>query len=63
MHGAVRNLIEERLGAFYSTPHGRHFRNARREVLLGLRTLLDRHIEWLDSLGQPEEEPHHVEVE
>ena len=55
--------VEDRLGAFYSTPHGQHFRNARREMLLGVRALIDRRLEWLEGLGHTDTEPHHVEVE
>jgi len=59
----LRQLVEDRMGAFYSTPHGQHFRNARREMLLAVRALVDQRLQWLDSLGQTDTEPHHVEVE
>lgn len=44
--------IKQRIDRFYGTPHGQHFKNARKELLLGVRALLDQRIEWLDSLGQ-----------
>jgi hypothetical protein len=44
--------IKHRVDRFYATPWGQHFKNARKELLLGVRSLLDRRIEWLDSLGQ-----------
>lgn len=47
--------VNQRIDRFYATPWGHHFRNARKEVLLGMRALLDRKIEWLDSLGQTSE--------
>jgi hypothetical protein len=50
------------VGRFYATPWGQHFKNARKEMLLGVRALIDRKIEVLDSLGQPQE-PQKIEVE
>lgn len=54
--------MEERLDRFYSTPWGQHLRNARKEMLLAIRALIDRKIEWLDTLGQGTE-PRKIEVE
>ena len=54
--------VEGHLNRFYSTPWGGHFKNARKEVLLGIRALIDRKIEWIDSLGG-DAEPRKIEVE
>lgn len=54
--------IRQRVDRFYATPHGQHFKNARKELLLGVRALLDERIEWLDSLGQATE-AQKIEVE
>ena len=47
-----RCWIEDCARRFYSTPWGRHFRNARREMLLGVRAVVDRGIERLDNLAE-----------
>lgn len=47
---------------FYSTPWGQHLRNARKEMLLAVRALIDHKIEWLDTLGQGSE-PRKIDVE
>jgi hypothetical protein len=47
---------------FYATPWGQHFKNARKETLLGIRALIDRKIERLESLGNVQE-PQKIEVE
>ena len=44
--------VNQRVNRFCATPWGQHFKNARKEMLLGVRALLDRKIEWLDSLGE-----------
>jgi len=58
----VCQLVEDRVAKFYSTPWGQHFKGARKEMLLGIRALLDRRIERLDTLGTVEE-PEKIEVE
>jgi hypothetical protein len=54
--------VMDQVDRFYATPWGQHFKNARKEMLLGIRALLDRKIERLDSLGQPRE-AQKIEVE
>jgi hypothetical protein len=54
--------LTDRKERFYATPWGQHFRNARKEFLLGVRALIDRKIECVDSLGRSAE-VHKVEVE
>ncbi len=54
--------LKQRVDRFYATPWGGHFKNARKEMLLGVRALLDERIEWLDSLGQASE-AQKIEVE
>jgi len=54
--------VHKRVARFYSTPWGQHVRNARKEMLLAARALIDRKIEWLDSIGH-EAEPRKIEVE
>jgi len=54
--------VHDHLNRFYSTPCGRHLKNARKEMLLAARALIDRKIEWLDSMGQ-EAEPRKIEVQ
>ena len=54
--------VEEKLNEFHATPWGHHFKNARKEVLLGVRAILDRRIEAVDRLGEVRE-PQKIEVE
>jgi hypothetical protein len=52
----------QHVNRFYATPWGQHFKSARKEMLLGVRALIDRKIEMVDSLGHTEE-PQKIEVE
>ena len=54
--------LTDQVHRFYATPWGQHFKTARKETLLGVRALLDRGIEHVDSLGKVEE-PEKIEVE
>jgi hypothetical protein len=58
----VRCWFEGRLSRFYATPWGGHLKNARKEMLLAARSLIDHKLEWLDTLGQ-DAEPRKIEVE
>jgi dihydropteroate synthase len=58
----VCGWVHERMDRFYSTPWGQHLRNARKEMLLAAKAMIDHKIEWLDTLGQ-ESEPRKIEVE
>ncbi|MGQ9731189.1 MAG: hypothetical protein ACUVX8_07920 [Candidatus Zipacnadales bacterium] len=53
---------DEMLGRFYSTPWGQHLKEARKEILLAVRAIIDHKIEWLDTLGK-ESEPRKIEVQ
>jgi hypothetical protein len=59
---AFCSWMHERMDRFYSTPWGQHLRNARKEMLLAAKAVIDHKIEWLDTLGQ-ESEPRKIEVE
>ena len=50
---ACCDWVAGRVDRFYGTPWGQHFKNARKEMLLGFRALIDRKIERLESLGKP----------
>ena len=54
--------LKDQANRFYATPWGQHFKQARKEMLLGVRALIDRKIERVDSLGHAEE-PQKIEVE
>ncbi|MBM3475794.1 MAG: hypothetical protein FJX75_21210 [Armatimonadetes bacterium] len=54
--------LHERMDRFYSTPWGQHLKNARKEMLLAARAVIDHKIEWLDSVGHGTE-PRKIEVE
>lgn len=54
--------VKQRIDRFYATPWGQHFKNARKELLLGVRALLDKKIELVDSLGEAAE-AQKIEVE
>ncbi|MBM3497574.1 MAG: hypothetical protein FJX74_02780 [Armatimonadetes bacterium] len=58
----VCGWLEGRLDRFYSTPWGGHLKNARKEMLLAARALIDDRLEWLDRLGH-DSEPRKIEVE
>ena len=45
--------VEERVREIQATPWAGHFRNARKEVLLGIRALIDTSIERIDQTGEP----------
>ncbi len=54
--------LMDHVDRFYATPWGQHFKSARKEMLLGIRALIDRKIERIDSLGRTSE-PQKIEVE
>ena len=47
--------MHDRVNRFHATPGGEHFKNARKEMLLGLRALLDARIERVERLGHVSE--------
>ncbi|HJN18918.1 MAG TPA: hypothetical protein QGH10_25685 [Armatimonadota bacterium] len=54
--------VEDRVREIQATPWAAHFRNARKETLLGIRALIDGCIERIDEVGQPTG-PEKIEVE
>jgi hypothetical protein len=58
----VCGWLEGQANRFYSTPWGGHLKNARKEMLLAARALIDDRIAWLDRLGH-DAEPRKIEVD
>jgi hypothetical protein len=50
----IRSKIEKRSGRFDASDFRTHVRNARREELLAVRSLIDNAIDWLDKQGEKE---------
>jgi hypothetical protein len=59
---ATCRWVEERIREIGATSWATHFRNAHKEVLLGIRALIDTRIDRIDRFGEAAG-PEKIEVE